>query len=106
MKMDAGADGIPADVVGRVLHFHSTASYFSPQNWLCDHRHHDEYDEEENGDGIMVEIDFIVNTNNDASIGVLIPLEELCKILLDRGSWCSSSRLAPGGSRWLGARSR
>ena len=110
MKMYADADGIPADVVGRVLHFHSTASHFSPQNWFCNHHHHHhrrhhrrrhrhhhggEYDDDEDGDhGLDVSV--LLHTFSDASIGVSVTPEELCEIMLD-----SSSRLAPGGSRWL-----
>ena len=102
MKMDA--DGIPADVVGRVLHFHSTASHLSPQNWFCNHhrrrrchRHHHggEYDDDEDGDDDL-DVSVLLHTFSDASIGVSVTPEELCEIMLD-----SSSKLAPDGSRWL-----
>ena len=74
----------PADVVGRVLNFQSTASHFSPQNWFfCNH--HDNDDDNDDHD----------NDDND----VWSPVEL-------RSVWLKSCRdfesilLFTGGSRW------
>ena len=74
----------PADVVGRVLNFQSTASHFSPQNWFfCNH--HDKDDENDHHDNDE-DIDDHDNDDND----VWSPVEL-------RNVWLKSCRWK---SRW------
>ena len=53
----------PADVVGRVLNFQSTASHFSPQNWFfCNHHDNDDDNDHYDKDDVNDDHD---NDDND-----------------------------------------
>ena len=87
----------PADVVGRVLNFQSTASHFSPQNWFF-YNHHDN-DDDNDDDNDHYDKDDVNDDHDNDDNDVWSPVEL-------RSVWLKSCRdfesilSFTGGSRW------